>query len=273
MKHRQFLKKMLIPVYVLLTVLLLTGVSPADMTIKGKVISSAKSEVKIDYKGDHAPNVGDPVEIGFKLGEDFIPVEGKWTISKVTFKYAWAKVESPAGEAPAVDYLVVIYSASPGNRAELNSKDKGGGGKGKSGSKKDLPPRAELRQKACDGGNAKACRNLGYMYQNGDGLEQNYGKAMQLYKEGCEKGSAEACNDVGVLYQKGWGVDKNSRQSVKFFRKACDGGLAMGCSNLGYRYQIGDGVQKDLRQASELYRKACNGGFEKGCRRLDSLQQ
>lgn len=264
MNHRPFLKKMLIPVSALLTVLLLTGVSPADMTIKGKVISSTQSEIKIDYKGDYAPKIGDPVGIGFKLGEEFIPVEGEWTISKVAFKYAWARVESPAGEAPAVDYLVVINSASPGNRAELSSKDKGGGGKGKSGSQKDTK---ELNERA------QACRRLGYMYQNGEGLEQNYGKAMQLYKEGCEKGSAEACNDVGVLYQNGWGVDKNSRQSVKFFRKACDGGLAMGCSNLGYRYQIGDGVQKDLNQASELYRKACNGGFEKGCRRLDSLQQ
>lgn len=60
----------------------------AETAINGKVVS-VSPKVKIEYKGQYAPNVGDPVEIGFKLEEDFIPVEGNWKIEKVELRYVW----------------------------------------------------------------------------------------------------------------------------------------------------------------------------------------
>ncbi|HHO42486.1 MAG TPA: sel1 repeat family protein [Epsilonproteobacteria bacterium] len=52
------------------------------------------------------------------------------------------------------------------------------------GIKQDSFKAAELYQKACDGGNAWGCNNLGFMYHNGDGIiKQDKVKALELYKK------------------------------------------------------------------------------------------
>lgn len=53
--------------------------------------------VKITYEWLYAPNVGDPIEIGIKISDDFIPSEGKWKILKVGTKFVWAETEGVGG--------------------------------------------------------------------------------------------------------------------------------------------------------------------------------
>ena len=95
--------------------------------------------------------------------------------------------------------------------------------------KGDYQKAAQLLQKACDGGNALGCYNLGVLYAKGQGVRQDYQKAAQLYQKACDGGNAVGCYNLGVLY-------KNSQSfstAKQYYGKACDLGLQLGCD--GYR--------------------------------------
>ena len=57
---------------------------------------------------------------------------------------------------------------------------------------KDLGKAAELYQKAADQGNAKAQMNLGWLYENGQGVPKDLGKAAELYQKAADQGDAPA---------------------------------------------------------------------------------
>lgn len=90
----------------------------SPITIKGKVVG-IDSDIKIEYEGKWAPELDDPVEIGFELGDDFIPFEGDWRIVLVEHKHVWARNKGAAGDKPTMGSLVNIQSKDPLIRAEL----------------------------------------------------------------------------------------------------------------------------------------------------------
>ena len=97
--------------------------------------------------------------------------------------------------------------------------------------KGDYQKAAQLYQKACDGGDAGGCYNLGVLYHNGQGVNQDYQKAAQLYQKACDGGDAGGCYNLGVLYHNGQGVRQNFSTAKQYFGKACDLGLQLGCDN------------------------------------------
>ena len=86
-------------------------------------------------------------------------------------------------------------------------------------------------KKACDGGDASGCENLGLDYVKGRGVKQNYFKAAKLFAKACDGGNAEGCSNLGVSYTNGTGVKQSYTKAKMYFGKACDGGNADGCRN------------------------------------------
>ncbi|NOQ31604.1 MAG: sel1 repeat family protein [Helicobacteraceae bacterium] len=123
----------------------------------------------------------------------------------------------------------------------------------------------KMYKKACDGGLAIGCYNLGNMYSTGDGVKQNKSTAMKLYKQACDGGYARGCFNLAHMYSNGDGVKQNNQTAAKLYKQACDGGYIKGCYNLGNQYYYGTGVRQNKSIAKELWGKACDGGFEKGC--------
>ena len=93
----------------------------------------------------------------------------------------------------------------------------------------------------------------------------NHKKAVTLFNKACEGGNATGCNNLGLMYDNGQGVKQDYHQAVKLYTKACEGGNAAGCSNLGLMYANGQGVKQDYHQAKELFGKACDGGEQVAC--------
>ena len=62
-------------------------------------------------------------------------------------------------------------------------------------------------------GDAQAENNIGYMYEYGWGVPQDYNKAMKWYKRAAKKSLAEAEYNVGILYHNGYGVAKNNSEA------------------------------------------------------------
>lgn len=100
-----------------------TSLMASENILQGKVAGIQGDKIKITYEGNYAPNVADPAEIGFKLGEDFIPVEGEWKIVEVSPEFALAKAEGSRVGTPAIDYLVIIHSKNPILRANLTKEN------------------------------------------------------------------------------------------------------------------------------------------------------
>lgn len=50
---------------------------------------------------------------------------------------------------------------------------------------------------------------LGLMYHIGEGVEQDYGKAMDWYLKAFAKGNGDAYSNIGVMYRDGLGCETN----------------------------------------------------------------
>jgi len=129
----------------------------------------------------------------------------------------------------------------------------------------------ELFQKSADQGYGSAQNNLGVVYENGQGVSKDLGRAAELYQKAADQGNASAQKNLGVLYENGQGVPKDLGRAAELYQKAADQGYARAQYNLGTLYQDGGGVPKDLGKARELYRKAANQGYAPAITQLKAL--
>jgi TPR repeat protein len=112
-------------------------------------------------------------------------------------------------------------------------------------------------------GDANAQFNIGVLYDNGQGVAQDYKQAAAWYRKAAEQGRAEAQLNLGVMYARGDGVPKDYAEAVRWSRKAADQGNAGAQYNLGQDYIFGTGVPKDETKAVFWYRKAAEQGEAK----------
>jgi hypothetical protein len=75
-------------------------------------------------------------------------------------------------------------------------------------------------------GDAEAQNNLGYMYLNGLGVEQNDAEALRWYTKAAEQGHAYAQFHLGVKYYNGEGVKQNDAEAVRWFTKSAEQGYS-----------------------------------------------
>lgn len=66
---------------------------------------------------------------------------------------------------------------------------------------------------------------LGIMYQNGEGVPQNYSKAVKWFRKSAEKGDAAAQLSLARIYDKGHGVQQNDILAFMWSNLAAGGGL------------------------------------------------
>jgi TPR repeat protein len=69
-------------------------------------------------------------------------------------------------------------------------------------------------------GNARALGRLGFRYENGFGVPQNYAAAADLYRRAAEQGDAFAQSRLGLSYDKGHGVRQDFILAYKWLNLA-----------------------------------------------------
>ena len=84
-------------------------------------------------------------------------------------------------------------------------------------------------KKSAEEGIAEAQFNLGYMYQNGQGVKQEYFKAFEWYQKAAEQGLAYTQYNLGNMYYNGLGVRQNYTKAKEYFGLACDNKYQAGC--------------------------------------------
>ena len=88
-------------------------------------------------------------------------------------------------------------------------------------------------------GNARAQITLGFMYDKGQGVPQNYQEALKWIRLAAAQGNALGQNNLGSMYYNGLGIAQDYQTAVKWFKLAAMQGDALGQTNLGWMYQNG----------------------------------
>ena len=81
-------------------------------------------------------------------------------------------------------------------------------------------------EQAAKQGNADAQYQLGFMYETGQGVEQDYRRAAQWYEKAAAQGHAQAQYQLGCLYREGLGVEENYEEAEKWWQRAAAQGIA-----------------------------------------------
>ena len=76
-----------------------------------------------------------------------------------------------------------------------------------------------------------ACFLAALAYDNGEGVRQDKFKAVKLYTKACDGGSANGCSNLGAMYDNGEGVKLDKKRALALFGKACDLKSEKGCKN------------------------------------------
>jgi TPR repeat protein len=93
-------------------------------------------------------------------------------------------------------FAVALAMLVPAKAARLDSAVRSG----------DFPRAVKSVGPAAERGDARAQAHLGFMYQYGRGVPQNYRLAYYWYRRGAEQGNAAAQHLLGLLYDKGQGT-------------------------------------------------------------------
>lgn len=157
--------------------------------------------------------------------------------------------------------------------------------------------------RACDRDNAKACYNLGFMKQHGEGGDIEKSKAAGLYKKACELGDAVSCGKGAAAYRDAQGTaadlavaaelakrgcEKDDKDSCELAKQlgsrpaagdgltpelrqlaqSCDLGASDACFQVGVIFDEGKGIAADKNKAAIAYKAACEKSHDRGCHRL-----
>lgn len=120
------------------------------------------------------------------------------------------------------------------------------------GVKQDYARALYLYKKAAGQGHMASVIMAGAMYEYGQGTRTDYAMAMQWYQKAADQGYASAQKAIGDLYRLGRGVARNDATAALWYQKAADQHFAEAQCQLGYLTLRGRGVPADLAKARAL---------------------
>lgn len=111
------------------------------------------------------------------------------------------------------------------------------------------------KQKEKTSGNA--CYELGYMYQNGQGVKASPEQAKYYYKSGALLGNKNAAWRFGLICKE----EMEYADAAKFFEQAAEAGQGMAMYELAKLYEDGMGVATSRENAIKWYRKCVHSNY------------
>jgi uncharacterized protein len=110
-------------------------------------------------------------------------------------------------------------------------------------------------------GNVSSQFKLGVMYDEGQGVTQDYVEAVKWYSKAAKQGDAKAQYSLGEMYDYMRGVALDYKEAVRLYSKAAKQGVADAQLNLGKKYHFGLGVAQNYNEAARWYSAAAGQGL------------
>ncbi len=111
--------------------------------------------------------------------------------------------------------------------------------------------------KAIESVDGVACCELGYMYQNGCGIDKNIEKAKYYYKSGSLLGDRNASWRFGLMCKD----EMDYTEAFSFFNRAAENGQGMAMYELAKLYEQGLGTITNRDKAIEWYTKCSKSSY------------
>jgi uncharacterized protein len=102
-----------------------------------------------------------------------------------------------------------------------------------------------LLRPLADQGDAIAQYDLGFMYDAGHGVMQDYGEAMRWYRLAANQGNALAQFNLGFMYANGHGVPQGYAEAAKWYLLSAEQGYTWAQFYLGFFLANGQGLPKN----------------------------
>ncbi|WP_075220983.1 SEL1-like repeat protein [Acuticoccus yangtzensis] len=118
--------------------------------------------------------------------------------------------------------------------------------------------RVALRAAAAD--QASAAALIGRLYEEANGVEQDFAKAAGWYAVAADQGDLDAQTRLAGMLLMGRGVPRDSVRAAAAFRRAAAAGSADAAHSLALMLIKGEGVEADLSEALRYMRQAAEGG-------------
>lgn len=114
-------------------------------------------------------------------------------------------------------------------------------------------------------GDSEAQYLVGTIFQDGNGVPQDFSEAAEWYLLAAEQNYASAQFNLGAMYYLGNGVPQDYEAAFKWFRLSAKSGIASAQSALGLLYRFGDAVPQDNIRSHMWYNIAsANGDTDAG---------
>ena len=141
------------------------------------------------------------------------------------------------------------------------------------GLEQDLGRALELFRSAADKGLRAARKNLGEMYAEGIGMARDDAAALHWFGLAAAQGDADAQFSLGLMYGQGRGVERDYAKAMEWFLKAAEQGNAAAQANIGHLYRAGYGVERDYMLAYAWYGVAAANDFSMGPELRESVAE
>lgn len=128
---------------------------------------------------------------------------------------------------------------------------------------KDYQKAYPLIKKAADAGYSVACVDLGWLYENGQGVERDLTKAFEYYLKGVKKGNSIGLCNVGIFYEYGKGVGMDQEKAFAYYFASAEKKNPRGAYKVGYFYQYKDTPEgNSYWKAAKWYKIAAQDNFK-----------
>ena len=104
--------------------------------------------------------------------------------------------------------------------------------------------------------NVQAQYRIAIMAQNGLGMVVNQKQAVRFMQAAAQQGFDLAQHGMGFMYLEGECVEQDYSQAIHWFRQAAEQGLIGAQTTLGNLYEQGRGVEQDSAEAKRWFSKA-----------------
>ena len=98
-------------------------------------------------------------------------------------------------------------------------------------------------------------KKIAGFYEKGQGVEQDYLKAIEWYERASRANDSEAMNKIGRFYEQGIGVEKNYDKAIEWYEKASFAGCAFSDYLIG-NVLLKNPSQDNIRKALEYFESA-----------------
>lgn len=112
-----------------------------------------------------------------------------------------------------------------------------------------------LYENAISDGNIFAMNDLGALYYDGRGCEQNFEKAVYYYEMAAENDNRQAQENLGYCYYYGRNVDVDYKKAFHYFALGAFDGHLVSLYKIGDMYQNGYYVEKNPTEAFHIYER------------------